>query len=157
MKILFCAYILLGIQYCFAQSNTVVSGGNAAGSGGLVNYTIGQIDYNNVNSAEGSASQGLQHAFEIATLGVDNFPAITLNMLVYPNPTTSKVTLKIENYNFKDLTYMMCDLQGRQLLFKKIVGTDSEILLDQYPVATYFLMVLDQNETLKTFKIIKNN
>lgn len=157
MKILFYAYILIGIQYCFAQSNTVVTGGNATGSGGLVNYTIGQIDYNNVNSAEGSASQGLQHAFEISTLGVDNFPAITLNMLVYPNPTTSKVTLKIENYNSKDLTYVMCDLQGRQLLSKKIVRTDSEISLDQYPMATYFLMVLDQNKTLKTFKIIKNN
>lgn len=157
MKILFYAYILLGIQYCLAQSNTVVSGGNAAGSGGLVNYTIGQIDYNNVNSAEGSASQGLQHAFEISTLGVDNFQAITLNMLVYPNPATSKVTLKIKNYNSKDLTYVMYDLQGRQLMSKKIVRTDSEIPLDQYPMATYFLMVLDQNETLKTFKIIKNN
>jgi len=157
MKLFFYAYIILGLQYSYGQSNTVASGSTASGSGGSVSYTVGQIDYSAVSSADGSTSQGVQHAFEISTLGVDDFPTISLDMVVFPNPTTSKVTLKIGNYTSEDLKYEVYDIHGRKLQFNKILEVESEILLNQLPSATYLLMVFDQRQLLKTFKIIKTN
>jgi len=78
-------------------------------------------------------------------------------MVVFPNPTTSKVTLKIGNYTSEDLKYEVYDIYGRKLQFNKILEVESEILLNQLPSATYLLMVFDQRQLLKTFKIIKNN
>ncbi|WP_458628600.1 T9SS type A sorting domain-containing protein [Winogradskyella sp. PC D3.3] len=157
MKLLFYACVLFGLQYGFAQNNTVVSGGTASGSGGSASYTVGQIDYSAVSSADGSISQGVQHAFEISTLGIDDFPTISLDMMVFPNPTTSKVTLKIGNYTSEALRYEVYDIYGRKLQFNKILEVESEILFNQLPSATYLLMVFDQRQLLKTFKIIKTN
>ena len=62
--------ILPGVLYftsvISAQSGTITSGGDAAGSGGSVSFSIGQLDYTSISSAEGTVSQGLQHPYEIS-------------------------------------------------------------------------------------------
>jgi hypothetical protein len=78
-----------------AQQSTNSSGGNATGSGGKVSYSVGQIVYTSTAGSGGSASQGVQQPYEIFTLGIDDFSNINLTMIVYPNPTTTLVNLKI--------------------------------------------------------------
>lgn len=151
--------LLLGLlaSKAQAQQSANTSAGNATGTGGTVSYSIGQIDYTSRISIGGSISQGVQQSYEIFILGTENFQSINLTMVVYPNPTTSMVNLKIEDYAIESLTFTLFDIEGRQIQSKKINQAETEIQMENLARATYLLNVLDNNKLLKTFKIIKNN
>lgn len=140
-----------------AQQSNVASGGNAIGLGGKSSYSIGQVSYSSASGTNGSVTQGEQQPYEIFTLGNDNFPEIQLAIVVYPNPTTAFVNLKIENQPLENLNYQLFDTSGRQIQNQKIHITETQISMENLSSAIYFLQVLDNNKLLKTFKIIKNN
>jgi hypothetical protein len=144
------------IQNALAQKSVVASGGNATGTGGKVSYSIGQVAYTTATGTGGKVTQGVQQPFEILTLGTDNFPEIKLTMAVYPNPTTSLVNLTVDNFDFEKLQFYLTDINGKQLQSRKIIDAETQIEMENLPQAVYFLNVLDNNKTLKTFKIIKN-
>ena len=150
---------LLGMSFpkLQAQESIVASGGNAVGSGGTASFSVGQVAYTDAVGSNGSVSQGVQQSFEIVTLGTDNFPTITLAMMVYPNPTTSQANLKIENLNTENLEYQLYDLQGKLLSNKKITQDETQINMESLASAIYLLKIFDSNKPIKTFKIIKNN
>ncbi len=149
-------------QYIFAQNAVVANGGNATGSGGSFSYSVGQIAYNFSTIANGSVSEGVQQPFEISTLGTDNFSNIVLEMFVYPNPTTSSITLKIADLDFENLKYQIIDLSGKQIVSARILDLETQISLENLNASIYFVNVIARNEaisgkTIKTFKIIKKN
>ncbi len=139
-----------------AQKGVVSSGGNATGAGGSVSYSIGQMDYVTATGTGGTVTQGLQQPFEIVTLVGEEFTEISLQMIVYPNPTSSFVNLKIENFNFDNLTYQLIDINGKLIADKKITQGETQIQLENYPSAIYLLNINQDNKSIKTFKIIKN-
>ena len=49
------------------------------------------------------------------------------------------------------------DLTGKQIYYQKITNSETQIELENLPKNVYLLQVADQNKTIKTFKIIKNN
>jgi hypothetical protein len=155
-KQLFFLFSFLFFLKANAQQSLNTAGGDATGSNGKISYTIGQIDYVSVTGSTGSVSQGVQQPFEIFTLGTDDFPTIILQAIVYPNPTTSNINLIIENYSIDNLRYNLYDIQGRSIFSQKITHQETNITLEKLQSANYFLQVLDNNKTLKTFKIIKN-
>ena len=148
--------LLIGFNSIHAQQATLSSGGNATGSGGSISYSIGQIDYVMATGATGSVSQGLQQPFEISILSGNEFTQISLEMMVYPNPTTSYVNLMIENYDFQNLNFQLFDLAGKQILNEKITSSETKIDLNNLSKNVYLLQVMNQTSTIKTFKIIKN-
>jgi hypothetical protein len=138
-----------------AQQATTSSGGNAIGVGGSTSYSIGQVAYITQTGSTGYITQGIQQAYEIFTLGVNNFPEIKLSMSVYPNPTISNITLKVEDLGLNDLRIELFDTNGRQIQSKKVQSTNTFIDLENLPSSTYILKVESENKTIKTFKIIK--
>ncbi len=153
--------LLLFLLFVFGNANAqqapVASGGNATGSGGSSSYSIGQVVYTTATGSGGAVSQGVQQPFEIFTLSGEEFTQITLQMMVYPNPTTSFVNLKIDNFNFENLSYHLIDLNGREISNQKVNAAVTQIQLENYPAAIYFLKINQENTTIKTFKIIKSN
>lgn len=89
--------ILLAVMSLSAQSALVGTGGEAAGGGGSVSYSVGQIAVQSNNEGNTSISEGVQQPYEIDVVGVDNYPDITLNAVVYPNPTLGNVQLTMYN------------------------------------------------------------
>jgi len=154
-KTLFIFVISMSIP-SIAQQATTSSGGNGIGVGGSTNYSIGQVAYMTQTGSTGSISQGVQQAYEIFTLGVNNFPEIKLSMSVYPNPTISNITLKVEDLSLNDLKIELFDTNGRQIQSRKVQSTNTFIDLENLPSSTYILKVESENKTIKTFKIIKN-
>ncbi len=152
--------LLLFLLFVFADANAqralVAAGGNATGSGGTASYSIGQIAYTIANGIGGSANQGVQIPFEIVTLSGQELTQISLQMIVYPNPTTSIVNLKIDNFDFQNLNYQLLDLNGREIKNQKITNSETVVLLENFTNSTYLLSVSNQNKIIKTFKIIKN-
>ena len=65
-----------------AQESVNSTGGNATGSGGTVSYTIGQVGYTTNTGSNGSVAQGVQQAYEILTVGInENEPKISFTSI----------------------------------------------------------------------------
>jgi len=85
-----CFLLLSGFGTTILQAQVTIpaSGGNATGSGGTVSYTVGQIQYNTYSGTNGTVSQGVQQPYEISVVtAIKNTGEITLECIVYPNPT----------------------------------------------------------------------
>ena len=148
------AFLLLGLGGLHAQESPTATGGEATGVGGTVSYSLGQVVYTTNTGSNGSVEQGVQQPYEIsATVGI-NESSISLEMSVYPNPTTNYLTLKVEIT--KNLSYQLFDMQGKVIVSKKIIDNTTTVVMENLPTATYLLKVTDSNKTVKTFKIIKN-
>lgn len=140
-----------------AQNAIPASGGNASGSGGTVSYTIGQVVYTTNTGTNGSAAQGVQQPYEIsAVTGIEKAKDISLEIVVYPNPATDYVKLKVENYESENLSYQLYNINGTLLENKKIESNETSIVMRNLIQGTYFLKVTDKQKEIKTFKIIKN-
>jgi hypothetical protein len=145
-----------GLTTVNAQQATTASGGNASGSGGTIAYSLGQVVYITNTGAAGSVAQGVQQAYEISiTTGLVN-TEISLNIQVFPNPTSDFIQLKVESEKLQDLSYQLIDLNGKLIEDKKITCTAENIHTENLPSATYFLKVINNNNEVKIFKIIKN-
>ena len=156
MRKTFLLLLLVTFSKLIAQQATVTSGGNASGTGGSVSYSIGQVADKTQIGITGTITQGVQQPFEIVTLSGAEFTSIKLEAMVYPNPTTTNVTLKITNFNLDQVSYLLFDMNGRVLNEGKIVSEETVIDMDRYAVPTYLLKVNSDSKQLKTFKIIKN-
>lgn len=156
LKLLICllSITVTGVQ---AQRTTLASGSEFSNVNGSISYSIGQIDYTTNSNLTGSFSQGVQQPYEIFTLGTADFPNINLKMLVYPNPTTALVNLKIEDLSFNALEYHLIDINGKQISSKKIFQSETQIPLENLPNTIYFLNISNDKTTIKSFKIIKTN
>lgn len=138
-----------------AQQASVSAGGNANGTTGSLSYSIGQVAYTNQVGSNGSVNQGVQQAFEIFTLGTDEFPEIKLTMTLYPNPTASKINLLIPNYASERISWQLIDTNGRIIQSQEIMQNETQISMENLASAVYLLQVSAENKLLKTFKIIK--
>ena len=143
----------------FAQSAVVPAGGTATGSGGTVTYPVGQPADQRVEGSGTYIVEGVQQPYEIQTVGIDNYPDITLDAVVYPNPTQHYVQLRITNFIIPDygLTAQLYDANGKLLNMFTISDFETKIDMEIYPTATYQLRVLDKDRLLKTFKVVKHN
>lgn len=148
------------VALCFtgslrAQTSVNASGGDASGSGGTVAYSVGQVVYTSNTASTGTVDQGVQHAYEIYTVGIKEI-ALNISLTAFPNPTMENITLQISDYNNEKLSYQLFDLQGKALSNGQIVGQQTLINMNNLPRATYYINVLDQeNKKVQSFKIIK--
>jgi hypothetical protein len=146
-------FALTGIK---AQQGFTAAGGGASGGGGTAAYSVGQIVYTTNTGAGGSVAQGVQQPYEISiVLGVEDHQ-ISLNMKVYPNPTSDFLILNVGNFELSTLNFELYDISGKLLERKKITSSTETISLVNLPSSTYFLKVTSNNEEIKTFKVIKN-
>lgn len=145
-------FSLTGVK---AQQAFTAAGGAASGSGGTAAYSVGQIVYTTNTGAGGSVAQGVQQPYEISILGVEDLQ-ISLNMKVYPNPTSDFLILNVGNFDLSTLHFELYEINGKLLESKKITSITETISLENLPSSTYFLKVTSKNEEVKIFKIIKN-
>lgn len=149
-------FVLLGFRSMMAQEAVLVSGQNAIGSNGSVSYSVGQITYSNQTGTTGTVAQGVQQPFEISTLSGAEFTAIDLKVLAYPNPTKGVLTIAISNSSLDRMQYELFDVAGRSLMVQTISASETILMMDNLPAATYILKILSNYKAIKTFKIIKN-
>lgn len=155
MKKLLLIGACLAITQIYAQESILSSGGNSSGTNGNVSYSVGQLFYKTVNGGAAYLSPGIEQPFEIQiVLGSDNFN-ISLELSVYPNPTTDKIYLKVKESSFESLQYQMFDINGRLIENNKIEDNLTIVQMDKYPDAIYLMKVIDKEKEVKTFKIIK--
>lgn len=140
----------------FAQQGVLTTGVNATGSGGSASYSVGQLTWNMFTGNNSSVIQGTQQPYEISVLtSISNYE-VTLNYVIYPNPTLGKVTLNINDTDIDGLKYQLFNLSGVMLQEKNIETVETEIHIESYKPSTYFLRILQNQQAIKLFKIVKN-
>lgn len=161
VELKFCALLLLALSQrgnVCAQESVNVSGGSVSGTGGIVSYSVGQVFYTTITSvSNGSVSHGMQMRYQISVeteIVVSN--DIELTIATFPNPTTDLLTLQVENYNNRNLIYQLLDINGMVLETRNLDGNQTIINMSQLVSALYFVKVIENNNEIKTFKIIKN-
>ena len=140
-----------------AQETITTSGGEASGSGGTISYSIGQTFYSTTQGINGNTiAQGVQQPYEISVvIGIQEAKDISLSVMLYPNPSTDYLIIKVDNYETTHLKYLLFDSNGK--LLKTINQTGKETKIETYNLATasYFIKIVDREKEVKVFKIIK--
>ena len=154
IKTIFSACMLCAVLTIQAQDAIPVSGGEAAGSGGTVSYSVGQLMYT-TNIGSGTVSQGIQQSFEFQTLSNTELTTVNLTVVTYPNPTKDFIILKITDSALNNLRYSLFDVNGKSIASDSITESSTQIQLKHLSIGAYILKVSQQNQSLKTFKILK--
>ena len=162
--ILFLSLMLAGPALTYLQAQQIhasvnTSGGNASGTGGSVSYSVGQVFNTTAFGTNGSVSEGVQQPFEISVLSGVDITGIDLYYAVYPNPTSGKLTLKLDastTTNIQSMSYQLYDVNGKMLQNDRLKELETSIEMSGLISSTYFLKVTKDNKEVKLFKIIKN-
>ena len=137
-----------------AQSVIVPFGGDATDGSVTVSYTVGQVAVQANSDGSTTIYEGVQQPYEIQIIGIDDYPGIVLNAIVYPNPTVGNVQLTMNNEQLEGEVRVF-DLNGKFLFSKKIEGENTEIPMSDLAAGTYFVNVCQGQQVLKTFKVVK--
>lgn len=147
---------VFGLQTLSAQQGAVPAGGDAAGPGGNVSYSIGQIDYSALSGPAGSVNAGLQQPYEIMVItGLDQ-KDIQLSCSVYPNPSSDFIILGIQSPELNSWSYELFDAHDKCLLVQRTSDIETRIPLAGLPNGIYILRLTGSGKMLKSFRIIKN-
>jgi len=147
------AFCSLGLQ---AQQTVDASGGTATGTGGSVTYSVGQVVYSYQTATNGWLIQGVQQPKEYTGLATTDFASAIAQCKLYPNPTTNQLTLSFNSEAYLGCDAVLTDLSGKQLLQLPLCEANTTLQLEQLPAATYLLSVTKNNQTVQSFKIVKN-
>ncbi len=155
----FIVFLLSLAGATFAQSAIVSLGGDTQGNSGIVSYTVGQIAVQTAANGDGSVSvaEGVQQPYEIMTVGVDDYPQIALDAVVYPNPTENLAQLQLNGFEIPadGLRAILYDGNGKQLQSLMVTDDLTAFQIGQYATGTYYLELRDGKRVLKTFKVIR--
>lgn len=150
---------LLGVLYIspliLAQSGSIPAGGDETGSGGTVNFSIGQMDYISISSTEGTVSQGLQHPYEIYEVTSVAHQPLDIAASLYPNPVKDYLYLTVPNELWQGLKITLIDIQGRSVHEEQLADQTTIIAMQETIPGTYFLIIKNEKNQIKSFKIIK--
>jgi hypothetical protein len=151
------ACMLLAVAFTYAQKSPVTAGGEATGSGGTSSYSIGQLAYANIATDKLSENQGIQQAYEI--MEVTEKTALLpsrLEFTVYPNPTEDVVNVAIANYEQEKVSYQLISATGQLLIATQASEDTTPISMKNAAAGIYFIQVIQNEQPIKTFKIIKH-
>tara|TARA_B110000971_G_C20039988_1_gene517418 strand:- start:1807 stop:2277 length:471 start_codon:yes stop_codon:yes gene_type:complete len=147
-------FILLLTNNTYSQNTPLSSGGVANGSGGSSSYSVGQLVYT-TNTGSGTVTQGVQQSFELFMLSNTELTTVNLTAVTYPNPISGYVILAVSDANLTNLSYILYDIQGRAVAKGLATQSKTQIEMQSLATGTYLLKVNQNNQELKTFKIIK--
>lgn len=150
----FLALVVIPFGVTKAQTALLATGTTATGASGIVTYSVGQTAYSQ-KGANLQVLEGVQVAYEITTLDVDNESIMEKKILLYPNPVRDFLNVDFGKENFQNSHYVLFDSQGKLLKTGTISQPKTELNMAELPTAVYIIQVFQDKKNIKTFKIIK--
>lgn len=139
------------------HETTPASGGEATGSGGSVSYSVGQIVYQTNTSINYSEAQGIQQPYELSVTEIsEEGNGFAGEISVFPNPTDGNLWVSYDNNGNQSINYQLTDIEGRLIYSNVHINQDVNINLCDLPAGAYFLLIFNEKNETKSFKIIKN-
>lgn len=123
-----------------------------------VEWTLGELSITTINGSSSIITQGFHQPKYLIT-ALDPLSEIGEKIIVYPNPTSDDVHMKMTFDKIMPVKVRLTDSNGRLLWNKKYVGQnmDESTSFRNLPNGNYFLNFSFDNNSKQTFKIIKTN
>ena len=151
------AFLLFSLFSLFAtmtvSAQEVVATQGESYSNGTINidYTIGEVVINTGTNGTNDITQGF-HQTNWNFLGVEDH-APSYEATIFPNPTSE--VLNIRTSTFENVTYTVYDAQGKLVLQNMLSAEQTPIQVSQLAPGNYSIILNNQTQNLKTFKLIK--
>lgn len=120
-----------------------------------ISWTLGEPVIETISNGQAHLTQGFHQPILIIT-ALAEIPDISISILAYPNPTSNYLNVKINKLPGAKLYYILYNIEGKILQTKPLISDVTEIPMNNYVSATYFLKISNKNKCLKIFKIVKN-
>ncbi|NQZ76798.1 MAG: T9SS type A sorting domain-containing protein [Ekhidna sp.] len=155
MKMYLCCLMMIvslvaSLEGAYGQTATTSASGSVVASSGSITYVVGQV----TNQTEPQLRFGVLQVIETTSEALSAEP-LDLDFQIFPNPTSQYLSLSHNSGSVTSLSYRVFDLEGRVVL--QGIVNEREMLIDfskQKP-QVYQLMIQNENQLIKTFKIVK--
>ncbi|MBU2019383.1 MAG: T9SS type A sorting domain-containing protein [Bacteroidetes bacterium] len=139
---------------CHVMSQEIVStqGDSYSNGNGSIGFTIGEAIIDTRTDGTFTITQGF-HQSSWRYLGIEDHVE-SFDVSLYPNPTSE--FLNIKTANFKDVFCSIYDAQGKLVLNNQLTSELTSIKVSHLSSGAYSVSLISQNQTLKTFKLVKN-
>ena len=146
-----------------AQQAITISGGAVATGAGSLSFSCGEVAVKTsiapavtvINITE-SFSEGVQQPFtDRDGERYDGIESLTVNVAVYPNPTTNNVVFECDQLT-NQLTYTLYNSNGQTLQEGTYKGGQQLIDMQKYVAGNYVLKIAStDSKQMNVYKIIK--
>jgi len=159
-KLTILVYLLFYLSIVYngihAQEVICASGNYTENESGSICWTLGELVTETYTSENHIITQGFQQANPII-IGVGEFKPLDFDVSVFPNPTTSIITLKINEKEIKPLSisYHLYNSYGVSISQNKDIENEMSISIKNRSPGVYYLIVFIDKQIFKSFKIIK--
>ena len=154
LSLLILALMIITTRLSVAQQAASAAGGDLTGPGGNVSFTVGQVAWETLTSQNHTITQGVQQPYEIFITDVDD-PGEDLETVVYPNPATDMINIRLSENISGNLSFMLLDMNGKELKNGSLTQKETAIHFGSFPSAPYLLLISENGKSLKSYKIIK--
>ena len=134
-----------------AQEIISTQGHSYSNASGGIDFTIGEVVIFTGTNGINDHTQGF-HQTNWNFVGMEDF-AHDYDATIFPNPTED--ALIIRTMTFANVSYTLYDAQGKLLLQDKLSAEQTAIQVSQLAPGSYSLLLNNETQNLKTFKLIK--
>ena len=150
--------ILLFINCCsslLAQQVVATAGSTFSNTNCSISYTIGEGVAQTLSNGDKTITQGFhQTIISVSVIGELKDPDHAI--IVFPNPTSEELTLKLKKEDVTGLQYLLFDMNGKLVIQKTLKSPETKVNVNELSEGFYILKVQAGSKKLKSFKIIKN-
>lgn len=143
------------VNTSISQENINASANEIVNETGSVSYSVGQVFTQCYSNELGTINEGIQLSYEILVITGLEETDINIEASVFPNPAENYLILDIGNKNYSEMSYQVFNLDGKLMMTVKITSKQTNISLSGLSTSNYFIKVMDGNQAVKTFKVIK--
>jgi hypothetical protein len=155
LKIFLLLFAINGLCSLPAQEVISPAGTHATGPGIALSWTVGEPVIGTISNGSYTLTQGF-HQSRLSSTATDDIVIPGLSLVVYPNPLTDLLMIRIDEGDFSLLQYSLFDLEGKILISNKISKNPAQINMETFAAGKYLLHIgRKTGEPVKTFKIVK--
>ena len=136
-----------------AQEVVSTQGESYSNSSANIDFTIGEVIIATGTDGTNDITQGF-HQTNWNFLGVEDF-APNFKAPIFPNPTSD--FLNIKTSVFENVTYTLYDAKGKLVLQNILFAEQTPIQVSQLAPGEYSLILNNETQNLKTFKLVKTH
>lgn len=133
----------------------VVSGGEYhKKDAGSISWSLGETAVSTLAEGEYIITQGFQQS-KLRVTAIDEELYVTISITAYPNPTSSNLFIAVDG-EIANLKYEVYNVNGFNIAGNIFDSNPQEIVFAHFNSGVYLIRVQLNNQTIKTFRVVKN-
>jgi hypothetical protein len=120
-----------------------------------LDWSIGELQTETYAQTGQILTQGF-HQSNYTVTALEQLNGLQFEISAFPNPTMDLINLKIGISKIDGLQYIIADISGNIFQKENITSSNQQIDFSNYSNGVYFITVLQNRKSCKSFKIIKN-